>query len=585
MPLQNGATFAGYTVRRLLGSGGMGEVYLVDHPRLPRHDALKVLRESATANPDFRTRFNREAELAASLWHPHIVGLHDRGEFEGRLWITMDYVEGTDAAQLLKDRFPHGMPLDQVVAIVRAVGSALDYAHQRGLLHRDIKPANLLLSDGQGADRRILLSDFGIARQIGEVSGLTATNHTIGTVAYSAPEQLMGHHIDGRSDQYALAASAFRLLTGEPPYRESNQVAVISQHLHAPPPRVSERRAELGRLDPVLIKAMAKDPRDRFPTCSQFAQAFAQQAAAVSVQRDQRLGWQPPPPPPPGAHPGAQTMQWVPAMPPPGHGPPPGLVHDQMAFASPPRRSRAWIAVVAGIVAVMLVATGVIVALNVGDDDTADGSSTSTLRPATTSSRSSTSATTSAPPTAFPMPTLVGTPGNYQTIQTYIQQNGIDEQGQHRGNTTAPTILTPIPDGWRDAGSESPNFAYQTLLYDGADAPNSRPYVIVILSKLVGNVDPAKVFSVASGELYNLAGWVPDNPGRVGKLEGYPEFELSGQWDSDGKRTAVTQKTVLLNWKQGFYVLQINLNSAPEYRPILDRMIASIDQDARIYPP
>ncbi|MDT7756725.1 MAG: serine/threonine protein kinase, bacterial, partial [Mycobacterium sp.] len=117
MPLQNGATFAGYTVRRLLGSGGMGEVYLVDHPRLPRHDALKVLRESATANPDFRTRFNREAELAASLWHPHIVGLHDRGEFEGRLWITMDYVEGTDAAQLLKDRYPHGMPLDQVVAI------------------------------------------------------------------------------------------------------------------------------------------------------------------------------------------------------------------------------------------------------------------------------------------------------------------------------------------------------------------------------------------------------------------------------------------------------------------------------------
>jgi serine/threonine protein kinase len=365
MPLQNGATFAGYTVRRLLGSGGMGEVYLVDHPRLPRHDALKVLRESATANPDFRTRFNREAELAASLWHPHIVGLHDRGEFEGRLWITMDYVEGTDAAQLLKDRYPHGMPLDQVVAIVRAVGSALDYAHQRGLLHRDIKPANLLLSDGQGADRRILLSDFGIARQIGEVSGLTATNHTIGTVAYSAPEQLMGHHIDGRSDQYALAASAFRLLTGEPPYRESNQVVVISQHLHAPPPRVSERRAELGPLDPVLIKAMAKDPRDRFPTCSQFAQAFAQQAAAVSVQRDQRLGWQPPP----GAHPGAQTMQWVPAaMPPPGDGPPPGLVHDQMAFASPPRRSRAWIAVVAGIVAVMLVATGVIVALNVGDD-------------------------------------------------------------------------------------------------------------------------------------------------------------------------------------------------------------------------
>jgi hypothetical protein len=237
---------------------------------------------------------------------------------------------------------------------------------------------------------------------------------------------------------------------------------------------------------------------------------------------------------------------------------------------------------VAGVVVVMLVATGVIVALNVGGDDSAaDGSSTPTLRPATTPSRPTTSAT----PTAFPMPTLVGTPGNYSTIQTYIHQNGIEEEGQHRGDTKAPTILTPIPDGWRDAGPESPNFAYQTLRYDGADAPNSRPYVLVILSKLVGNVDPEKVFALAPGELYNLAGWVPDNPGKVAKLQGYPEFELSGQWDSNGKRTAVTQKTALLNWKQGFYVLQINLNSAPEYRAILDRMTAAIDTDARIYPP
>jgi serine/threonine protein kinase, bacterial len=584
MPLQNGATFAGYTVRRLLGSGGMGEVYLVDHPRLPRYDALKVLRESATANSDFRTRFNREAEHAASLFHPHIVGLHDRGEFEGRLWITMDYVEGTDAAQLLKHRYPRGLPLDQVVAIVSAVGSALDYAHQRGLLHRDIKPANLLLGDGQGADRRILLSDFGIARQIGEASGLTATNHTIGTVAYSAPEQLMGHRIDGRADQYSLAASAFRLLTGETPYRESNQVAVISQHLNAPPPRVSERRAELGPLDPVLVKAMAKNPQDRFATCNEFAQAFAQQASAAKAQDattvqvpPRRSGWTPPPPR--GVAPPAP---WPPAA----MGPPPGLLHNQMAFAPPPRRSRRWIAVVAGVVAVVLVVTGVVVAMNLGGGDTAaDGSSTSTLRPATTLSRPSSSATTTAMPTAFPMPTLVGTPGNYQTIQTYIQQSGIEEQSQHRGDAKAPTIVLPTPDGWRDAGAESPNFAYQTLLYEGPDAPDSRPYVMVIVSKLVGNVDPAKVFAAAPGELYNLAGWAPDDPGKVAKLDGYPEFELSGQWDSSGKRTAVTQKTVLLNWKQGFYVLQLNLNSAPEYRPILDRMIAAIDTDARIDPP
>ena len=371
-------------------------------------------------------------------------------------------------------------------------------------MHRDIKPANLLLSEGRGAEQRILLSDFGIARQMGEVSGLTATNHTIGTVTYSSPEQLMGHHIDGRSDQYALAATAFRLLTGEPPYRESNQVAVISQHLNAPPPRVSARRAEFAPVDPVLMKAMAKNPQDRFHTCSEFAQALAHQAAAVSAQPHQRPGW-PLQPTAMSPTPGAPTAQWVPA------GPPHGLVHNQLAFGPPPRRSRRWIGIVAGIVAVVLVATGVIVALNVNGADSAGGSSTSPTRAATTSSRASSS--TGA--TAFPMPTLVGTPGNYQTIQTYIQQNGIEEQSEHRGDTKAPTILTPIPDGWRDAGSESPNFAYQTLLYDGPDAPDSRPYVIVLVSKLVGNVDPAKVFAAAPGELYNLAGWVPDNPGKV----------------------------------------------------------------------
>lgn len=281
MALENGATFAGYTVRRLLGSGGMGEVYLVEHPRLPRMDAMKVLREAASANAEFRTRFEREANIAAGLWHPHIVGLHDRGEFDGRLWITMDYVAGTDAAQLVKHQYPNGLPLDLVVAIVKAVGSALDYAHLRGLLHRDIKPANILLSDEAGDERRILLSDFGIARQINEVSSLTATHLAIGTVSYSAPEQLMGGEIDGRADQYSLAATAFRLLTAQVPYQDSNQVAVISQHLSSPPPPVSSHHAWLAPLDAVLMKAMAKTAEERFDNCTQFAREFERCAAEV----------------------------------------------------------------------------------------------------------------------------------------------------------------------------------------------------------------------------------------------------------------------------------------------------------------
>src|ERR1700737_4994416 len=180
MPLTEGDVFAGYTIVRRLGAGAMGEVYLAHHPRLPRLDALKILPAHLTTDDNFRRRFNREAELAAKLWHPHIVGIHDRGEYEGQLWISMDYVEGVDLGRLLANRFPAGMPAHIVVRIVIAVASALDYAHKQGLLHRDVKPANIVLSpieDG-GGEQRVLLADFRIARKIDEISGLTATNMT-----------------------------------------------------------------------------------------------------------------------------------------------------------------------------------------------------------------------------------------------------------------------------------------------------------------------------------------------------------------------------------------------------------------------
>jgi serine/threonine protein kinase, bacterial len=269
-------SFAGYTILRPLGSGGMADVYLAKHPRLPRRDALKVLSEGTTSDAEFRERFNREADLAATLWHPHIVAVHDRGEFDGHLWIAMDYVEGTDAARLMRDRHRGGMADEDVCAIVTAVASALDYAHARGLLHRDVKPANILLTHPDDDDRRILLADFGVARQLADISGITETNVSVGTVAYAAPEQLVGSNIDGRADQYALAASAFHLLTGAPPFRNSNPVAVIGQHLHAAPPRLSDYRPDLADLDEVFFKALAKEPSDRFDRCRQFAAAFSE---------------------------------------------------------------------------------------------------------------------------------------------------------------------------------------------------------------------------------------------------------------------------------------------------------------------
>jgi serine/threonine protein kinase len=274
--LPEGEVFAGYTIVRRLGTGGMGEVYLAQHPRLPRRDALKILPSELTADLEFRQRFNREADLAASLYNEHIVGIHDRGEYEGQLWISMDYVEGTDAAKLLRSQYPSGMPKADVVEIISAVADALDYAHSRGLLHRDIKPANILLGDASPR-RRILLADFGIARELGEISGLTATNMMIGTTAYCAPEQLQGSDLDARADQYALGCTAFNLLTGSAPFHHSNPAVVISQHLSAPPPLISQRRPELAELDGAIAKALSKSPGDRYATCADFAAALGSQ--------------------------------------------------------------------------------------------------------------------------------------------------------------------------------------------------------------------------------------------------------------------------------------------------------------------
>ncbi|GCA97492.1 serine/threonine-protein kinase [Mycolicibacterium sp. NCC-Tsukiji] len=272
MPMAEGTDFAGYTIVRCLGSGGMGEVYVAQHPRLPRQDALKVLRPEMSTNQEFRERFLREADLTAALSHPNIVGVYDRGEFDGQLWISMEYVDGTDVSRLL--RSAGGVSDDQAVAIISAVADALDYAHQHDLLHRDVKPANILISDTDPASRRIKLADFGIARCANDSVGLTATNMTVGTVFYAAPEQLTGSVIDGRADQYALAATAFQLFTGAPPFENSNAAVIIGKHLSAPPPSLSQRRPDLTALDPVLAKALAKDPRDRFDKCADFARAL-----------------------------------------------------------------------------------------------------------------------------------------------------------------------------------------------------------------------------------------------------------------------------------------------------------------------
>ncbi len=292
--LTAGTVIGGYRIERVLGSGGMGSVYLAAHPTLPRYDALKVLSAELSRDPDFRQRFTREADVASSLDHPQIVSIYNRGQTDdGQLWIAMQFVDGTDADAALRagTMTPH-----RAVHIVTEVAKALDFAHQHNVVHRDIKPANFLLSGPAGPAERVLLGDFGIARALDDI-GLTATGAVLATVSYAAPEVLSGLPFDGRADLYSLGCTLYRLLTGKTPFGTGNgPAAVMMAHLQQPPPRVTEAVPSLpAALDRVLAVAMAKDPWARFPTAGALA------AAAADALREPTTGlWVPMPPVPSG---------------------------------------------------------------------------------------------------------------------------------------------------------------------------------------------------------------------------------------------------------------------------------------------
>ncbi|MFD6220908.1 serine/threonine-protein kinase [Nocardia asteroides] len=263
--------FAGYTIERLLGRGGMGSVYLARHPRLPRRTAMKLLNRELFDDTEIRARFEREADLVAQLEHPNIVTVYDRGVENNQLWISMRYIDGSDAASL-----PAPVDAARAVRIVAKTAAALDFAHSRSVLHRDVKPANILIEPVDGGER-VYLTDFGIARLHDDnAAKLTQTGTFTATLAFASPEQLSGIALDGRADQYSLACTLYRLLTGTTPFDAANPVTVIQGHLQQDPPRASARRADLPpALDEVIARGMAKRPADRFATCAEFAAAAA----------------------------------------------------------------------------------------------------------------------------------------------------------------------------------------------------------------------------------------------------------------------------------------------------------------------
>src|SRR2546423_1273090 len=279
--LQRGTVVGGYRIDELIGRGGMGLVYRVTNVALNRIYALKVLAPALAEDEQFRQRFKREMRIAASLHHPNVVGIHYAGEHDGMLFFVMDFVTGTDLRDVL---IQYGaIDPNRAVELLEQFSSALDAAHHRGLVHRDVKPANILITVKDG-EEHAYLTDFGLAKKFDTASGLTVKGSVVGTVDYMAPEQITGDHTDARTDVYALGCVFYQMLTGRVPFERDNSVATLFAHVHDPPPKLDGDLNETHpAFAPVLEKAMAKDPSDRYFSAGDFARDAA---AALRGMRD-----------------------------------------------------------------------------------------------------------------------------------------------------------------------------------------------------------------------------------------------------------------------------------------------------------
>ncbi len=395
-----GSRIAGYRLEEQIGHGGMAVVFRARDEQLGRLVALKILAPTLAGDAEFQQRFISESRAAAAIDDPHIVPVFAAGEADGVLFIAMRYVAGGDAHSLLRREGP--LPPSRVAAITSPVASALDAAHRAGLLHRDVKPSNMLMDVLPGRPDHVYLSDFGLSKAAASTSGMTRAGEIMGTLDYMSPEQIGGKPVDGRADQYALACSAFELLTGAPPFHRDEHMAVMYAHLSEAPPRLTSRRPDFpGAVDGALSRALSKAPGDRYESCAQFADALRDAfgilpydsrprvipAAAHPPTEIARPAGQGAGPyggqaaevtaaaaPAPGAADAAATATSLPATQNAFTGPGPFPAGGGSDTAQPPRRSRRRIVLAAGLAVVIVAAAGLTVSLLAGS--TASHSST-----------------------------------------------------------------------------------------------------------------------------------------------------------------------------------------------------------------
>ncbi|MFF2811335.1 serine/threonine-protein kinase [Streptomyces sp. NPDC058000] len=270
-----GRRIADYLLGDEIGRGGMAVVYKAEDLRLGRTVALKLLAPELARNDTFRQRFAHESRVAAAIDHPHIVPVFEAGETDGLLYIAMRYVQGRDLRALLDHEGP--LPLPTTCRIAVQVASALDAAHAHDLVHRDVKPGNVLIAEGTDSDRpeHVYLTDFGLTKKSLSLTGFTSVGQFVGTLDYVAPEQISGRPVDGRCDVYGLACVAYEMLTGSPPFRRDDDMALLWAHQYDPPPAPSGLRPDLPpAVDAVFARALAKAPEERYESCRGFVAAL-----------------------------------------------------------------------------------------------------------------------------------------------------------------------------------------------------------------------------------------------------------------------------------------------------------------------
>jgi streptogramin lyase/predicted Ser/Thr protein kinase len=281
--LRPGDVLGGYVIERVIGRGGMGIVYEASDPELRRRVAVKVMAPDLLEDDSFRARFDREWRVAAALEHPNVVPVYRAGTDDGRMFLAMRYVEGSNLEAVLDAGGP--LSPDEAAEITAQVARALDAAHAAGLVHRDVKPANVLLV-GDAPHRRAYLTDFGLAVHPQGSTRMTGTGGFLGTPAYAAPEQVRGGDVDARTDVYALGGLLFHALTGRLPYTGEDALTLLHAQLHEPPPRPSRVRPGIPEaFDRVVARGMAKHPAERYPSAGDLAQAALAAAEGAPLPR------------------------------------------------------------------------------------------------------------------------------------------------------------------------------------------------------------------------------------------------------------------------------------------------------------